>query len=95
MRKKVGKLIEVLKKVLSDECQFVYYPRRMEILYRGVRVINPVIQQKQIRLQITHRGWVPGMLIDPDTDLNSDEFVSKVLERFEKSKKDIDSKMGT
>jgi hypothetical protein len=95
IRDKVRELIELLERILPKECEFVYRPRELNIRYRGIRCIHPYIQQKQIRLQITHRGWTPGIPIDPDTDLNAPEFISGVLGRFERTRQQINSGLDT
>jgi ATP-dependent Lhr-like helicase len=95
IRGKVRELIELLERILPKECEFVYRPRDLSIRYRGIRCIHPYIQQKQIRLQITHRGWTPGIPVDSDTDLNAPEFISEVLGRFEKARQQIDSQLDT
>gem|GEM_PF-1286452 len=95
IRGKVRELIELLERILPKECEFVYRPRDLNIRYRGLRCIHPYIQQKQIRLQITHRGWTPGIPIDPDTDLNAPEFISDVLERFKRTRQQINSGLDT
>ena len=93
VRNKVRELLDLLKAILPEECEFVYRPRNLYIRYRGVRCMHPRIMQKGIRLHITHRGWVPGILVEPDTNLRTPGFVSEVLERFEKSRKEIDSEL--
>jgi hypothetical protein len=47
---------------------------------------------------MSHAGWGywhPGILIDADTNLNSPEFISEILSRFEKTRHAIDSQLGT
>ena len=90
---KVRELIKLLKNVLPEECEFLYYPRNFVIRYRGVRCINPRIGQKQIWLQITHTGWTRGILIHPDTDLSAADFISEILDRFEETRQQIDSQL--
>ena len=73
IRPKVRELITWLQKSLPPECEFIYRPRYFndfQVLYRGMRCINPHIQQKRIRLQITHKGWTNGIMILPETDLD-------------------------
>jgi ATP-dependent Lhr-like helicase len=93
IRGKVREIIPWLEKQLPEQCEFVYHPRNFRILYRGVQCINPRIGQKQIWLHITHKGWTPGISIEPDTDLNSPELVSKIMGRFEKIRREIDSQL--
>ena len=93
IRHKVRELIPMLEELLPKECEFVYYPRNFRIRYRGIQCINPRVGQKQIWLHITHRGWTPGVIINSDTDLNSSEFTSEILERFERTKQRIDSEL--
>ena len=91
----VRKLINLLRKTLPKECEFVYHPRNFNVLYRGVRCINPRVGQKLMWLQITHRGWKPPIHITPDTDLSASEFMSEFLRRFEKTRQEIDSQLDT
>jgi len=91
IRTKVRELIDLLKRILPEPCEFVYQPRQFRVLYRGVRCISPYIQQRQIRLQIVHKGWVPGMLIAPETDLDDPAFLAEVLKRFDRTREQIDS----
>jgi len=91
IRPKVRELIEMLQRVLPDSCRFVYYPGQFRVEYRGVRCINPYIQLKQIWVPVTHRGWVRGMLVTPETDLvGGGEFEKELLERFELTRRQID-----
>jgi len=94
VQSKMAELIQFLKKSLPEDCDFVYRPREMSVRYRGMRCIHPNIQQKQIRLHIAYRGWTPGIPIEPETDLDSSEFLSQFWERFEKVKSQIDSELG-
>ena len=91
IRPKVRELIERLRALLPAECEFLYGPRRFRLAYRGVRCVNPDIQQKKIWMQITHKGWQRGMLITPETDLNAPEFARDLLERFARTREQIDA----
>jgi hypothetical protein len=91
VRSKVRELIGWLRRTLPQECELVFRPRQLLVRYRGLRCVSPYIQQKQIYLQITHKGWTRGILIKPDTDLDAPEFVSQVLERFGQVRGQIDS----
>ena len=93
IRSKVRELIQLLEARLPEGCEFIYHPRDLNIRYRGVQCIRPHIQQKQIRLQITHRGWTPGFIINSDTDLSAPAFLSEVFQRFESTRQQIDSKL--
>jgi len=93
IRDKAQELIDLLKDRLPEECEFIYRPRDVSILYRGVRCIHPRIMQKQIRLHITHRGWTPGILIDSDTDFASPEFLSAAFGRFETIRQQVDEQL--
>jgi DNA ligase D-like protein (predicted 3'-phosphoesterase) len=95
IRNKVRELIELLARILPSECEVVYGPRYFEVLYRGVRCINPWVQQKKIWLQITHRGWARGIQIDAETDLSSPKFSSAVLDQFTRTRQQIDSLLDT
>jgi hypothetical protein len=52
--------------------------------------MSPYVQQKQIYLQITHKGWTRGIQIGPNTDLDAAQFASAVLERLQKVTRQID-----
>jgi ATP-dependent Lhr-like helicase len=93
IRAKLGELIEALPGILPDDCVMDFQPRRFVVRYRGVGCIYPHIQRKQVRLHIRHTGWVPGVAVRPDTDLQSDEFLSAVLSRFHEVKQAIDEKL--
>lgn len=91
MQGKVRELVEFLRSTLPRECELVYHPRRLAVRYRGVRCMTPWIQQKQIRLQIAHKGWTPGIVIKPDTDLAAPQFALEVLRQFEETRRQIDA----
>ncbi len=81
IRPKVEELIDWLRARVPPECEFIYRPRYFkdfQILYRGMRCINPYVQTKQIRLQIAHKGWTPGIVIGPDTDLDDEAFTNGI-----------------
>ena len=93
IRPKVRELITWLKVKLPPECEFIYRPRYFndfQVLYRGMRCINPHIQQKRIRLQITHKGWTNGLMIMPETELDGPYFTGEFQQQFEKTKAAID-----
>ena len=82
---KVRELILWLQKRLPSDCEFIYRPRYFndfQVLYKGMRCINPHIQQKRIRLMIKFKGWSSGMMIEPDTDLNSAYFTEEFEREF-------------
>ncbi len=94
IRPKVEELIKWLQDRVPPECEFIYRPRYFkdfQILYRGVRCINPYVQTKQIRLQIAHKGWTPGIVIGPDTDLNGVTFEAEFKKQFEGTRQQIDA----
>ena len=90
IRPKVRQLIETLRRVLPSECELDWRPRGFIVRYRGIRCVNPHIQQKQIWVQVTHRGWVRGMRVTPETDVAGAEFVAELTARFEKTRQAID-----
>jgi ATP-dependent Lhr-like helicase len=93
IRPKVAELIAWLKARLPDACEFIYRPRYFkdfQVLYRGMRCINPHIQRKKIRLQIAHKGWSPGILIYPETELDAGDFAKKFDAQFRKTCAQID-----
>jgi len=86
IRPKVRELIPWLAARVPAQCETIYRPRYFrdfQILYRGMRFINPHIMQKKIRLQIKFKGWDPGILIGPETDLDD----PKIVKEFEKQVK--------
>ena len=89
----VRKLIRFLRGMLPAEYEFVYRPRRFMVCYRGVGIITPRIGQKQIWLQMFHRGWTPGMVVDGNTDFAGDQLPSAVLERLAKARRLIDAEL--
>jgi hypothetical protein len=91
MQGKVRELIAFLRSALPTECDLVYHPRRLAVRYRGVRCMTPWIQQRQIRLQIAHSGWTPGIVIKADTDLAAPQFALEVLGQFEEARRQIDA----
>jgi hypothetical protein len=91
---KLRELIAWLEDWLPSGCEFVYRPRYFkdfQVLYRGMRCVNPHVQQKKINLHITHKGWVPPIMVTPDTDLTEPAFSGKVVAQFERSRKAIDA----
>jgi hypothetical protein len=94
IRPKVAELIDWLQARVPQECEFIYRPRYFkdfQILYRGMRCINPYIQTKQIRLMIKHKGWTPGIVIGPDTDLSDAAFIAEYEEQFAQTRAEIDA----
>jgi len=93
IRPKVRELIDWLQARVPSECETIYRPRYFrdfQILYRGMRCINPHIQQKQIRLQIKFKGWSPGIPIHPKTDLDDPEFMKTFETQFAETRAEID-----
>ena len=90
IRPKVRELIDTLRRVLPAECEFDWRPRGFLVRYRGLRCINPYVQQKKIWVQVTHRGWVRGMEVTPETDVAGEAFVRELTARFEKTRRAID-----
>jgi hypothetical protein len=90
IRDKVQELIAFLDSGFP-QCEIVYQPRGFQVRYRGFRCMNPYIQRKQIRLQITHKGWTPGIAIQPDTDLEDPQFAAQVRTQFERTRQQIDA----
>jgi hypothetical protein len=52
------------------------------------------IQRKQIRLQISHNGWTPDIVMKPDMDLAAPQFRAEVVRQFEQTRRDIDALLG-
>jgi hypothetical protein len=91
IRPQVQELIEFLQETLPEECDLVYRPRGFLVRYRGLKCIGPYIQQKQINVHISHRGWVRPIQIQPDTDLGGEEFTSRFSVQFERVRRAIDA----
>jgi ATP-dependent Lhr-like helicase len=90
IRPKVRELIAFLQRHLPPEGELVYHPRELVVRYRGFRCARPHIQKKQIRLHITHKGWVPGLVIGPETDLSDPAFEEKALKQLQRTCQAID-----
>ncbi len=93
IRDNVRELMEMLEANLPEECEFIYHPRSLSIRYRGMRCIHPRIMQKQIRVHIAYRRWVPGILVEFDTDVKSPDFISEVMRQFQRVRQQIDSEL--
>ena len=91
IRAKVRGLIELLGRILPEGCELVYGPRSFLVRYKGFRCMSPYVQQRHIWLQITHKGWSRGIRVTPETDLEDSGFVSDVLDRFERTRQQIDA----
>ncbi|MHC4248206.1 MAG: ATP-dependent helicase [Planctomycetota bacterium] len=90
IRPKVRELVKTLRDMLPRACKFEFGPHGLVVRYRGVRCVSPHIQQKQIWVHVTHKGWVPGVRVTPETDLGGEEFRQQVLGRFGATKREID-----
>ncbi len=95
IRDKVRELIRLLERIVPDECEFVYGPRSMYVRYRGARCIVPRVQQKEVKLSITRPPWRPDFRITPETDLDTPDFASQLLERLEVRRHRIDSQLDS
>ena len=94
IREKLRELIAWLRDFVPAECEFVFHPDGLAVPYKGRRCFWPGIGKKQLRLHIRHRGWSPGLLITPETDLDSDEFREAVRTRFDQTRREIDERYG-
>jgi len=92
IRPKLRELIAWLRGFVPAECAFVFGPWGFAVPYKGKRCISPHVGRKQLRLQIQHRGWSPGLLITPDTDLTAPEFRQQVEALFERTRREIDER---
>lgn len=95
IRPKLQELIAWLRGFVPPECTFAFGSWGVAVPYRGKRCISPRIGRKQLRLQIQHRGWSPGILIAPDTDLSAPEFRRQVEALFERARREIDARYGS
>ena len=83
-------LLEWFARALPEGCTIHYGQGGFRVEYRGMCCIWPYCQKKQIQLHIRMKGWRPGVLVRPDTDLDGDEFRTAVLSRLERVLKQID-----
>ena len=96
LQPRVRELLECLERILPDGLEFTYHPRHVVIRYRGVGAIHPHVGQKTMRLSMSHQNWaawVPGIPIEPDTDLASPEFAATVLASLERTRRGIDRRL--
>ena len=91
---KARELIELLERLLPPECPLVFGPHGFHASYRGVGCVNPRIGQKQLWVNVFHRGWTPGIVVRLETDLGAPEFAAMLLERFEKARQLIDAELS-
>ena len=54
----------------------------MMIRYRSERCAFIHIQRKQIRVHVSCHGWVPGLAVLPNTNLEDPRFSKDLIERF-------------
>jgi hypothetical protein len=90
----VRELIGWLQARVPSQCEFVYRPRYFkdfQVLYRGMRCINPFVQRKQIRLMIKYQGWAQGYLITPETNLSDADFRDYFETHFARTCAEIDA----
>jgi hypothetical protein len=90
IRAKVRELIAFLQRALPPECEFEYGPRQLVVRYRGFRCLTPYVQQRQVYLQITHKGWTRGIQVKPETDLDEPSFLARFQQQFDRTRKAID-----
>ncbi|MCP4263595.1 MAG: hypothetical protein GY774_39725, partial [Planctomycetes bacterium] len=74
IRPKLEELLKFLETKLTDEHRLIFDQSGFRVTYRGERCIRPYVQKKQMWIAITHKGWTPGIIVTPDTDLNGREF---------------------
>jgi ATP-dependent Lhr-like helicase len=93
IRPKVAELIAFLENWCPEACEVGFEPRRFVVRYRGIKCMHAHIQLKKIWLHITHRGWSPGVQIEPDTDLDDPQFVENINRRFDRVRQMIDAEL--
>jgi len=98
VRHKVRELIELLERMLPGELDLAYHPRYFTVRYRGVGCVQSDIGHQKIRLRWFHQGfhaWWQGTVVHPDTDVRAPELISEILERLNKSRQGVDSRLDS
>ena len=93
IREGVRAAIDMLDEMLSDECDFVYESRVLEMEYRGVCAAHMRVGQKQSWIYVTHQGWTPPMIVSSPEDCEDEDARRGILERFAKTRAAIDAKL--
>jgi ATP-dependent Lhr-like helicase len=93
VRGKLRELVEFLESRLPDDCEIEYGEEHLRLAYRGRKCANVYVLRQKIWLRITHRGWVPGIEILPDTDLGSGAFLGQFAKQLGSTTRAIDAKM--
>ena len=91
LQKPLRDLFKVLRKNLPEGCEIIFHQRGFSVPYRGNRCIGAHFQKTRISLHITNRGWVPPLVVMPDTDINAPQFISTLLEQVERCRKIVDA----
>jgi hypothetical protein len=88
---KLRELIALLEKRLPSPCEWHFGAgNHVGVTYRGRRYMNLNVGQKRLRLHITQSGWVPGVDITPDTDIERGEAAEGIRKDMARVKREID-----
>ena len=91
IRPKLKELLTFLQTNLTDEHCLIFDQSGFRVTYRGERCIWPYVQKKQIWMAISHKGWTPGIIVTPDTDLNGREFRDEFNRQITRNMEIIDA----
>ena len=94
IKAKLSELFDLLNRRLPKECTLNYSLPLMIALYRGKRCAFIHIQRRQIRVHISYRGWVPGISVQPKTDLQDAKFLAELNGQFQSVFDKIDEDIG-
>jgi hypothetical protein len=95
VRQKLVALLDLLERLPPDQKEFVYRPYGVELRHKGQRYATFHPQRRKINLHITHKGWVPPILIMPDTDLSGPGLVAELRTRIENTCRTIDKELAS
>ena len=91
IRPKLEELLTFLKTNLTNQHCLAFDQSGFRVSYRGERCIRPYLQKKQIWMAISHKGWAPGIIVTPDTDLNGREFKDEFNKQITRNTEIIDA----
>jgi hypothetical protein len=91
IRPKLEELLKFLETNLTDEHCLTFDQSGFRVTYRGERCIWPYVQKKQIWMPISHKGWTPGIIVTPDTNLNGREFKDEFNRQITRNMETIDA----
>ena len=97
VREALRGLLELLDGALPDVYELTFAKSDFTVMYRGQRCFEPVVNWRHVRLQMRDQGfqaYMRGILIEPDTDMDSAEFLEELLAQFEGTRREIDRKLA-